>query len=478
MAMPPPKMNKFTNTYAVCVVVVLLVLLPTAVFSQYIVDSLPGFTGNLSFKLETGYISVGDLDEIQLFYYFVESEREPRGDPLVFWLNEELGCSGFSAFLYDIGPLKFNYTDFRGRDPTLEENEYSWTKVANVLFIDFPVGTGFSYSTSSEGYTTSDTLATAHANEFLRKWLLKHPKFMRNQLYIGGNSYAGITVPLLAQSILQGNSLGLAPRINLKGYLLGNPYISEESTVKSRFPYAQRVSLISDEIYATLKEDCDGEYINVAPNNTACLEALQGVEDCVSLLYMPQILDPTCSDGQQRWDIRKWEQTTLRETPRDLIRLPSQEKELWCRGDFYALSNMWMNLPSTQDALHVRQGTVEEWVRCNVSLSYTKNVLDTFELHKSFTNNTLRVLIYSGDQDLVVPYLGTEWWTSDLGVPVTGNWRPWFCTGQVAGYTQKYEKVPYSLTFATLKGAGHTAPEYKPIEAQMMVDKWFAYYPL
>lgn len=472
-------MNKFTNSYAVCVAVVLLLVpVPSAVFSQFIVDSLPGFTGNLPFKLETGYIAVGELDEIQLFYYFVESEREAKRDPLVFWLNEGLGCSGFSAFLYDIGPLSFNYSDFRGSDPTLEVNEYSWTKVASVLFIDFPVGTGFSYSTAPEGYTSNDTLATAHAHEFVRKWLLKHPMFLKNQLYVGGNSYAGITVPLLTQAILQGNDLGLTPRINMKGYILGNPHISEESTVSSRFPYAQRVSLISDGIYESVEKSCNGEYIDVASNNTACLVALQGVEDCISLLYMPQILEPTCAGPQQKWDIRKWEQTTLQETPQDLIRLPSRERELWCRADFYAISNLWMNNPATQNALHVRQGTVNEWVRCNLSLSYNKDVLDTFDVHDSFVNKTLRVLIYSGDQDLVVPYLGTEWWIKDLGVPVTGNWRPWFANGQVAGYTQKFKKIPYSLTFATVKGAGHTAPEYKPMETQMMVDKWFAYYPL
>lgn len=68
-----------------------------------------------------------------------------------------------------------------------------------------------------------------------------------------------------------------------------------------------------------------------------------------------------------------------------------------------------------------------------MSLAYTKDVLDSFDLHKSFVNTSLRTLIYSGDQDLVVPYLGTEWWVKDLGLPVTGNWRPWFVDGQVAG---------------------------------------------
>jgi serine carboxypeptidase-like clade 1 len=46
---------------------------------------------------------VGELDEVQLFYYFIESERSPKDDPLVLWLTGGPGCSGLSAILYEIG---------------------------------------------------------------------------------------------------------------------------------------------------------------------------------------------------------------------------------------------------------------------------------------------------------------------------------------------------------------------------------------
>lgn len=44
-----------------------------------------------------------ESDDIQLFYYFVESERSPEKDPLLLWLTGGPGCSGISGLVYEIG---------------------------------------------------------------------------------------------------------------------------------------------------------------------------------------------------------------------------------------------------------------------------------------------------------------------------------------------------------------------------------------
>ncbi|XP_056843164.1 serine carboxypeptidase-like 12 isoform X5 [Raphanus sativus] len=258
-------------TLKLLLLLLLLFVLSHHVDSGSIVKFLPGFEGPLPFELETGYIGIGEEEDIQLFYYFIKSEKNPKEDPLLIWLNGGPGCSSLLGLLFENGPLAFKFEVYNGDLASLVSTTYSWTQVANIIFLDQPVGSGFSYSRTPLD-KTSDTNEVKMIHEFLQKWLSKHPQFFSNPFYVIGDSYSGKIVPALVQKISKGNYICCKPLINLQGYVLGNPVTYPEFELNYRIPFSHGMSLISDELYESLNTNCKGVYVNVDPRNTKCLE--------------------------------------------------------------------------------------------------------------------------------------------------------------------------------------------------------------
>ncbi|XP_047063948.1 serine carboxypeptidase-like 18 [Lolium rigidum] len=187
--------------------------------SSKIVTSLPGFPGRLPFHLERGYVEVDEdngLNSAELFYYFVESEAGSENSPFLLWPTGGDHCSVLSGLVLEIGPFQFVAEPYNGTVPSLEINPYSWTKVANILFVDTPVGVGFSFSRKPEGYNVGEISTSLQLHELLLQWFIDHPKFLASRLYIGGDSYVGKIVPFIAQKISKGIEAGRSPILNLK----------------------------------------------------------------------------------------------------------------------------------------------------------------------------------------------------------------------------------------------------------------------
>lgn len=458
--------------------ILLLVFAGAPAASVNVVKNLPGYDGDLPFYLETGYIGVGESNESQLFYYFVESQRTPSQDPLMLWLTGGPGCSVLSAFLYEGGPLAFTYEGYNGSIPSLHQNPYAWTQGLNMLFVDAPIGTGFSYSTTAENYYTDDFKSSNETYEFLQKFLLSHPQFIENMLYIGGDSYSGIPLPIIVQKIFDGNLLGEEPFMNLKGYVLGNPKTDDFIDDNSRIPFAHRVALISDELYADAVESCGGNYVDVSANNTECLEDIEEIDALLLQINLMQILEPNCQTAYSRPVEANQGHRRVLEDDYEGFLAAQPNPALWCREYNYVLSGVWANNEDVRAALGIREGTKGVWKRCNSSLAYTKTVSSSVPYHQNLSNTNLRALIYSGDHDMSVTYLGTHFWIFSLNLTLSTAWREWYVNGQVAGYTEEFTSNQFTLDFATVKGGGHVAPEYKPRECYEMLDRWLAYWYL
>ncbi|KAK3030245.1 hypothetical protein RJ639_038368 [Escallonia herrerae] len=459
-----------------CVSLLLLLLASIHLCSQLalshsLVKFLPGFQGPLPFELETGYVGVDESEDVQIFYYFVKSETKPRQDPLILWLTGGPCCSSFTGLIYEIGPLYFKEVRYNGSLPTLELNSNSWTKTANIIFVDLPVGTGFSYARTSRAARSFDLQLCDQAHQFLRKWLNAHPEYISNPLYVGGDSYSGITVPIIAQVISSGklpcpqetkkmnhnnsykcwrnagNEGGTEQfNINLRGYILGNP-VTFPDEGNYAIPFSHGMGLISDELY-----ECTGTL-----NQAHILEINCGLD------YSPKPLK--LFNGRRSLYERFQELHTHTSSPLSAFS---------CRVDGYWLSYHWMNDESVREALHVRklfssvisvytckckerekeaqlltQGSKGTWIRCNHGLPYQSVILDSRPYHVNLSRKGYRSLIYSsGDHDMLVPFPSTQAWIRHLNYSIIDEWRPWNVHGQIAGYTRTYSN---QMTFATVK---------------------------
>ncbi|KDP41600.1 hypothetical protein JCGZ_16007 [Jatropha curcas] len=457
--------------------VVLLQCWSQVAVSHSKVEFLPGFNGPLPFELETGYIGVGESEDVQLFYYFVRSQGNAEKDPLLLWLTGGPGCSALSGFIYEIGPLYFEVVEYNGSLPTLFLNPNSWTKVASIIFIDSPVGTGFSYPRTPLASVSGDFIQINQTEQFLRKWLNDHPEFLSNPVYVGGDSYSGIPLPGVVQKISIGNEEGRKPFINLKGYLLGNAGTDFSFDGNSQVPFAHGMGLISDELYESLKRTCGGEYTFISPSNAECLKHMQEFTNCTSGLDGAHILEPLCAFVSPKpIEISFRERRSLIDSnSREFVDSDPFLPTIGCRTYGYLLSIYWANDNSVRKALHIREGTVGEWIRCNYGINYRREISSTIKHHLYLSNKGYRSLIYSGDHDMLVSFVGTQAWIRSLNFSIVDDWRPWHLEGQVAGYTRSYSN---KMTYATIKGGGHTAPEYKPEECFAMFKRWTSQEPL
>jgi len=119
--------------------------------------------------------------------------------------------------------------DGSAHDAPLTKNEHSWNLEANILYIEQPAGVGYSwcdFENHPEQCHFNDNSMAADNAVAIVGWYDKFPEFKKNDLYISGESYAGIYVPFTVNAIHHHNAVhSRDPNMfkpNLKGMMVGN----------------------------------------------------------------------------------------------------------------------------------------------------------------------------------------------------------------------------------------------------------------
>jgi len=452
-----------------------------------------------------------------LHYWMVESMGDPANDPVAFWTNGGPGCSGLLGALTEMGPFR------PSKDLSLQFNEYSWNTIANMVFIEAPCGVGFSYSDEPDGddYTTDDAQTAKDNYAMIQAFFERFPEYRSNDLYLTSESYGGHYLPTLSKEIVDHNTAGDQPTLNFKGFAVGNPATTFYSAIPAGMETYWGHQVISQPLYDQFTDKCK----SVKRDWEACEEIYLAMYAEAGGLN-PYALDyPVCTDdarklaragrSQRTWLLNQLlpglphylkqqatEVQTANTTRSGLSlsafaaqqgslsaeeseaaerMLASVRKQLQlqpvadyepCEEDYMTA---YLSQSSVKQALHVKEDI--EWKDCSYTLRYKQSDgwNDMTEYYNYLIDGDfgLNILVYSGDDDDVCATVGTQSWIWGLGYEVAGRkWQTWTVDEQTAGYLTKWKGT--KLAFATVRGAGHEVPTYKPAEALSLFKSYLA----
>ncbi|KAF9460967.1 alpha/beta-hydrolase [Collybia nuda] len=159
-------------------------------------------------------ISANQNETRKLFFWFFPPGPEGSLDDLIFWTNGGPGCSSLEGLLQENGPFQWGVGQAK---PV--QNEFSWTNLSSVLWVEQPVGTGFSQGTPN--IRNEDDLAEQLVG-FMQQFLEVFSELKNKKLYLTGESYAGTYVPYIANYIYTHPT---ALPLSLQGIWIADPVL-------------------------------------------------------------------------------------------------------------------------------------------------------------------------------------------------------------------------------------------------------------
>ncbi|TVU15136.1 hypothetical protein EJB05_38641 [Eragrostis curvula] len=413
-----------------------------------LVTGLPGQPA-VGFRHYAGYVDVGSGGGKALFYWFFEAEKEPEKKPLLLWLNGAV----------------------------------------NLLFLEAPVGVGFSYTNrTSDLKRLGDRVTAQDSYSFLLNWFNKFPEFKGRDFYIAGESYAARGAHLRREQRGEQRQ-GV---INIKGFMIGNAVINDATDQLGMVEYAWSHAIISDELYSAVRRECDSfkEEADGGRPGKGCSPALRAflrAYDDIDIysIYTPTCLSPSTPAGARR------------PAPSRLVAAPRlfSKHDAWHRMNRVpagydpcteAYVTKYFNRGDVQRALHAnRTGLPYPYSPCSeVIRKWNDSPATILPILKKLMGAGLRVWVYSGDTDGRVPVTSTRYSINAMGLRPRerkarrsakaaadeagdwGAWRAWYYKQQVAGWAVEYEQ---GLTLVTVRGAGHQVPLFAPERSLAML---------
>jgi len=358
----------------------------------------------------------------------------------------------------------------------------------------------------------SDANDTAHSDMSgsrdvfmaLQEFYKKFPEYAENELFISGESYAGLYVPYLAWQIHQSNLKfdiynGTAPgptmRYNLIGTLVGNGATDWlVDNAPSIPPTITKFGLVPQPWLDQFEQDGCKYYFSDSlypheggPECDDLYDKIMGMIQDLNIydMFRTNLIDvsdegervfKSVEDRMRTVNINGHEKTYKRG-------FTSNEYLWWSNSPLKSDNDLtgeflsdWMNLNETRAALHIGD-EAPGWSECNgdVYTEYKLTKEGSFWIYPVLKAAGIRMMFYSGETDGALPTYATKEWIANLNYDVVEEWKPWmYGDNQVAGWWERYD----GLDFVIVRGVGHMAPQWAPEAVLNMVNNWIANKPI
>lgn len=431
---------------------------------EHQIHSLPGYSGKIPSPMYGGYLDF-DNDKKHIYYMFIEAEQHASTAPLMFWTNGGPGCSGLMGLFEEMGA--FRPVSSR----KLEYNPWTWTKFANIVFLEQPIGVGFSWSSVKKHYTSNDKQSAKDNLQCILTFLKLYPRFNKHRLYLISESYGGHYVPMWANEIIKYNKTKPSSKqLNFKGFMIGNPYINFETGWEAQMESYWGHQKIPKHLWDKFKKKrCNTTKKKWKQNS--CQTLVYQMEDTVKKIN-PYAMDyPLCLTNQQNYliSIHRKKRKTIKKIYRP------------CEDTY---TQKYLNNRAVQTAIHAKH-IRNRWKPCSDIEKY--RFKDTYDDKVPLLNRILNepslkdlhIFIMSGTNDSICGTVGTQKWIERLDMTPNEVWKQYFIDNEPAGYISKYHAKhagrnnhKHKFIFATVNFAGHEVPMYKPETAFVLVREF------
>lgn len=372
-----------------------------------------------------------------LFFWLFRSRHSDRQNPLVISLAGGPGGSSLVTLFNEYGPLSL-------QDGRAVLSENSWNEHANLVFVDHPIGTGFSPGSFAEAPKSEKEVANQFFI-FLQGFYDRFPEFRGRELYLVGESYAGHFIPFISTAILRSTECASAG-IRLAGAAIGDGWVDPANQVLSYAPFALQNGLIGQTAHKVLQ-----------PGFRLCSFLLQKGLRYLSYslcnFLMQSIPGNPFSPRFNMFNIKK-----------------SCAKPPLC----YDISDVsaFLNRSEVQTALGVSGIT---WKTFSFKV-YIAMLLDwgvSASQHVAQMLATgVKVLIYYGDKDYLCNWLGGAQWVSNMDWPHREEFNA--LNFKNIGFAKS--KRLGNFEFLLVPNAGHSVPTDQPKAGKLLfarlLSKW------